>query len=443
MDSTIPSSLCHHLAYSDPMIGSMPRSAHDIFDELERLKNGDVDWRSGRVFSLAYFAGDDVLEVADRAYSMFSSANGLNMDAFPSLRRMQNDVVKTVAAWLHGDEHSAGFMTSGGTESLLLAVEGARQRGRRERSVSRPNVVLPTTAHAALEKACSYFDVESRRIDVGSDWRAIPSAMEKAVDDDTVLIVASAPQYPQGVIDPVGDIAAIGLARNINVHVDACMGGVTLPFLERSGERISPWDFRVPGVTSVSVDLHKYGYTAKGASVLVHANKALRAMHTFATDNWLGGSYGSSGILGTKSGGPIAAAWAVMSYLGDDGYLELAVRARRTALRLAEAIDDIPGLELRARPDSTLVSFGASPIDDVSRDHMTIDLMSLADQLRERSWYVDRQGPPLSLHCTVHAGHADTIEDFIADLRACALEALAPDTTRHDARPSEAYGTIE
>jgi glutamate/tyrosine decarboxylase-like PLP-dependent enzyme len=412
------------------MFGSSPRSAHDIFDDLERLQSSDVDWRSGRVFSLAYFAGDEVLGVAERAHTMFASANGLNMDAFPSLRRMQSDVVGTVTRWLHGDSQAAGFMTSGGTESILLAVEGARQRGRAERSITRPNVVLPTSAHAAFEKACSYFDVESRRVDVGSDWRADPEAMSAAVDDHTVLLVASAPQYPQGVIDPVHDIGAIGLARGINVHVDACMGGVTLPFLERAGYDIAPWDFRVPGVTSISVDLHKYGYTSKGASVLVHANRELRGYHTFVTDNWLGGLYGSSGILGTKSGGPIAAAWAVMSFLGDEGYEELARVARRTCLRLAEAIETIDGLELRARPDSTLVSFGSNA---------DIDVMAIADRLKSRSWYVDRQSPPPSLHCTIHAGHAATIEAFIADVRECTLESA----TEHDTGSSAAYGTIE
>lgn len=417
------------------MFGTAPRSAHDIFDDLERLQASDVDWRSGRVFSLAYFAGDDVLQVAERAHTMFASANGLNMDAFPSLRRMQSDVVGAVTQWLHGDAQAAGFMTSGGTESILLAVEGARQRGRAERSITRPNVVLPTSAHAAFEKACSYFDVESRRIAVGSDWRADSEAMAAAVDEHTVLLVASAPQYPQGVIDPVHEIAEIGLRHGINVHVDGCMGGVTLPFLERAGHDIAPWDFRVPGVTSISVDLHKYGYTAKGSSVLVHASKQLRNYHTFMTDNWLGGLYGSSGILGTKSGGPIAAAWAVMSFLGADGYQELAVRARRLCLRLAEAIHEIDELEVRARPDSTLISFGSR--DSGNRDG--IDVMALADRLKERSWYVDRQGPPPSLHCTVHAGHVDTMEEFIADLRECTLEVARKRTTGSSA----AYGTIE
>lgn len=381
-----------------------------VLEELHRMKQTDVDWRNGRVFSLAYFAGDDVLDLSEKAYAMFSSANGLNAEAFPSLRRIQGEVVSTVTRWLHGDAEAAGFMTSGGTESLLLAVEAARRRGRVERGISSPNIVLPASAHAAFEKACSYFDVESRRIPVRDDWRADPVAMDEAVDANTVLLVASAPQYPQGVIDPIEDVAAIGSKHGVNVHVDACMGGMVLPFLEMAGEPIPPWDFRVSGVTSVSVDLHKYGYTAKGASVLIHRNKKLRSYQTFVTDNWLGGLYGSSGILGTKSGGPMASAWAVMSYLGDEGYVRLATTARKACLHLAETIDAMPELVVRARPDSTLLSFGA---------RSDLDIKVLAELVRERNWYVDQQGPPASLHCTVHAGHVQTIDAFASDLLDC------------------------
>lgn len=412
------------------MVDDSGRDAQSVFAELAELHARDVDWKSGRVFSLAYFAGDEILSVAERAYAMFSSANGLNTDAFPSLRRLQSDVVVRVISWLNGDEQAAGFMTSGGTESLLLAVEGARRRARIERGVVSPNMVLPTSAHAALEKAASYFGVESRRIPVRDDWRADVEAMAEAVDDNTVLLVGSAPQYPQGVIDPIADIAAIGLRHEINVHVDACMGGVVLPFLERLGETLPLWDLRVPGVTSVSVDLHKYGYSAKGASVLIHRTKSLRAHHTFVTDNWLGGLYGSSGILGTKSGGPIASAWAVMEYLGDAGYLDLASRSRAACLRLADAISTSPDLELRAQPESTLLSFGA-------RDG--IDIFALADVLAERNWYVDRQGPPPSLHCTVHAGHEATIDAFVDDL----TSAVAGIDRTSAAGRMGSYGTVE
>ena len=388
-------------------------SAQDVFDEMETLRTQDVRWKDGRCFTLAYSVSPEQLAVAEEAYRRFSGENALNTSAFPSLKHMQQEVVDTATGWCNGDDDVAGFMTSGGTESLVLVVRAAVMRAQREgRLTSTPNMVLPTSAHAALEKGASYFSVESRRVDVGPDWRANVSAMRAAVDDDTILIVGSAPQYPQGVIDPIVHLAAIAAERNINCHVDACMGGVTLPYLESLGEDIAPWDFRVDGVTSISVDLHKYGYTSKGAGVLLHRNKTLRSDQTFATDNWLGGMYGSSGILGTKSGGPIASAWAVMRFLGNNGYRDATLSARNSALHIARHIDAHPLLTLHAMPDTTLLSFGtANP-----KRH---DVFALAEMLIARGWYMDRQGPPPSIHLTVHAGHSSNIDAFISDLDEC------------------------
>lgn len=407
----------------------MDSRAQEVLAQVAAIGQSDLRWKDGRAFSLAYYAGPEVQEVADQAYAMYGSANGLNADAFPSLKKFQADVVATVNRWVHGDEKSAGFMTSGGTESILLAVKAARERGRREFGISQPNVVLPTSAHAAFEKACYYFGLESRRVPVRADWRADVDAMREAIDENTVLVVGSAPQYPQGVVDPIVDIAALALQRNINCHVDACMGGVILTFLEQLGESIPLWDFRVDGVTSISVDLHKYGYTAKGSSVIVHRDRKLRSYQTFVTDNWLGGLYGSSGVLGTKSGGPMAAAWAVMNYLGDEGYKQLTQSARVTARQLAEAIQLIDGLELRAYPDSTLLSFGAHGFD----------IFAVADELAQHGWYVDKQGPPDSLHCTVNAVHHHVIDEFIAALADAVTKVRGAGSTGS----AGAYGTIE
>ena len=405
-------------------------SFDDVIAALEEFRSGDVRWRDGRAFTLAYNAGPDVLAVAEEAYRRFATENGLNTHAFPSLQRIQSEVVAIVADWLQGGSDAAGFITSGGTESLLLAVKGSRERGRSERNITTPNVVLPTSAHAAFEKACHYFGVESRRVPVRADWRADVAAMEAAIDENTVMLVASAPQYPQGVIDPVAEIAALADHRDINCHVDACMGGVTLTYLARLGYPIPAWNFEVPGVTSISVDLHKYGYSAKGCGVLVHRSKALRAHHTYVTTNWLGGMYGSSGVLGTKGGGPWAAAWAVLHYLGDEGYLRVTAEARRAFDTLTAAIESIPELELRARPDSTLLAFGG-------RDGL--DVFAVADELWRHGWYVDRQGPPDSLHCTVNAVHSTVIDEFIVALRLAVENVKRQQTTGS----AGAYGTID
>jgi len=411
--------------------------AQKVLRQVAEIGAKDLNWKQGRAFSLAYYAGADVQEVADQALAMYASTNGLNADAFPSLKKFQSEVVQMVSTWVHGGDQAAGFMTSGGTESILLAVKGARERGRREKGITNPNVVLPTSAHAAFEKACYYFGLETRRIAVDTEWRADVTAMSAAIDSNTVLLVGSAPQYPQGVIDPITEIASLGLSLDINVHVDACMGGVTLPFLERLGLPITPWDFRVDGVTSISVDLHKYGYTAKGASVILHRNKKLRSYQTFVTDNWLGGFYGSSGVLGTKSGGPMAAAWAVMNYLGDDGYLRLTKAAYEACQQLADAIEQFPELQLRARPDSTLLSFGARDTHDESSP--MFDIYAVADLLAQRGWYVDKQSPPASLHCTVNAVHGAVIEDFLIDLRWAVDEVVINDSRGERG----SYGTIE
>jgi sphinganine-1-phosphate aldolase len=404
----------------------------DVLAQLDAFKADDVRWRDGHAFTLAYSAGDDVLAVAEAAYAKFSSENALNTDAFPSLRKIQADVVDFVGGWLEAGTEGAGFMTTGGTESLLMAVKAARERGRKERGVTTPNVVLPTSAHAAFEKGCYYFGLESRRVAVCDDWRADVGAMEAAIDENTVLVVGSAPQYPQGVIDPIEAIAALAQARNINCHVDACMGGVTLTYLARLGHAIPPWNFSVPGVTSISVDLHKYGYTAKGASVIMHRNKQLRSYQTFVTDNWLGGLYGSSGVLGTKGGGAMAAAWAVMNHLGDDGYLRLTAAARGACEQLVDGILAMPELRLRAQPDSTLVAFGAAEPD-------RLDVFAVADALWQRGWYLDRQGPPASLHCTVNAVHQGKIEPFLDDLRMCVAEVRQASSTGQQG----AYGTVD
>ena len=396
------------------------------------MRTRDVRWREGRAFSLAYNAGPDALAVAEEAYRRFSGENALNTDAFPSLKRIQAEVVAMAGVWLGATPQSAGFMTSGGTESILMAVKAARDRLLALRGIRNPNMVLPTSAHAAFAKAGAYFGVEVRRVAVQPDWRANVAAMRDVTDENTVLIVGSAPQYPQGVIDDIVGIAKIAIDFDINCHVDACMGGVTLAYLARLGENITPWNLQVPGVSSISVDLHKFGYTSKGASVIIYATKHLRSFQGFITDDWLGGFYGSSGVLGTKSGGSMASAWAVMHFLGDDGYLRLTRQAREATLQLADFVRESQDLVLRAEPESTLLCFGA-------RDPSALNVFAVADELSKRGWYVDRQTPPDSLHCTVNAIHHDKIDWFTKDLHECVAIALG----QQSSGSVGTYGTVE
>jgi glutamate/tyrosine decarboxylase-like PLP-dependent enzyme len=291
-------------------------------------------------------------------------------------------------------------------------------------------MVLPASAHAAFEKGAHYFGVKSVRVPVRDDFRADVAATAKAINANTVLVVGSAPQYPQGVIDPIEELAALAANANVNCHVDACMGGMVLPFLEKLGEPMPRWDFRVPGVTSISIDLHKYGYTAKGASVILHRSKELRRHQTFVTQNWLGGTYGSSGVLGTKSGGAMAAAWAVLNHLGEDGYLRLTRSARATTLRLVAALGAIPSLRVVGQPQVTLVSFTGTD---------GLDVAALGAKLAKMGWVLDFQGPPPSLHATVNAVHEPVLDAFLADLRTAVLSVREGAATGR----ATAYGTVE
>jgi sphinganine-1-phosphate aldolase len=407
-------------------------SKDEVLARLSDLRADDKDWRSGRVFSLVFHAGDDVDEVAREASVMFLSENALNPLAFPSVGRMQQDVVDITVDLFHGGDAAAGFMTSGGTESILLAVKAARNRGRAEHGVTAPNMVVAESAHAAFHKASEYFGVAVRKIPVRDDWRADVDAMAAAVDDDTVLVVGSAPQYPQGVIDPIPDLAALANERGVNCHVDACMGGFVLPFAERLGRPVPAWDFRVDGVTSISADVHKLGYAPKGASVLVHRDHDLRSHQIFVFDDWLGGFYASSGIAGSKPAGPIAAAWAVLHYLGESGYMRLTDVTLQATERLVDGVRAIPGLTVLGEPESQCVAISAA-------DPASLDVFKVMDALEERGWHLDRQQPPDSLHVTVSAGTAPTVDAFVADLRACVAEVGA---TRTSDRSTD-YATLE
>lgn len=407
-------------------------SRDEVVAHLEEVRRDDKDWRHGRCFGLVFSGGEDVEDMARAAWTMFMSENALNPMAFPSTGYLQQDVVDATAALLHGGDEAAGFMTSGGTESLLMAVKSARERGAAERSVDQPEMVVADSAHAALHKAAKYFKVKLHKIPVGADFRADVDAMADAVNDNTVLIVGSAPQYPHGVIDPIPELAAIAAEGDINCHVDACMGGFVLPFMEQLGEDVPPWDFRVDGVTSISADIHKLGYAPKGASLLIHRNAELRKHQVFLFDDWLGGFYASPGIAGSRSAAPIAAAWAVMHYLGQEGYRRLVRVTLDAARRLAAGVRATPGLTILGDPPAHNLAIGSANPD-------ALDVFKVMDVLAERGWQLDRQKPPDSLHATVAASNAPYIDEFLADLGA-AVEQVG--STRTDDRSTN-YAPID
>ena len=386
-------------------------STEDVLAALEDFKGDDIDFARGRSFGLVYPADNPEFEKAvEAAHLSYLWHNALNPAATPSLARLQQEVIEISVELLGGaeiDDEPAGFMTSGGTESLLLAVKAATVRARRDRGVDHPNVVVAMSAHAAFDKAADYFGLECRRVAVGPDWRADVDGMASAVDGQTALMVGSAPQFPQGVIDPIGALASIAAERGVSFHVDACLGGFVLPFLERAGHPVPPWDFRVPGVTSISADIHKYGYVPKGASVLVHRTKALRRDQTFVSDRWLGGRYGTPGIPGARPGGPIAAAWAALHLLGEEGMTRLAVASVRAREALVALMGEA-GLRALGTPDVMAAAFTSD----------ALDVFAVGDELARRGWHLDRQSPPDSLHASCAPVHLRVMDEFAADLHA-------------------------
>lgn len=384
-----------------PETGTPPA---ELLAELRAMRGDDLDWRGGKAFSLVYnHAEDDLDEAVHGAAALFLHENALNPFAFPSLLRIEREIVAMAADLLHGDAR-AGSLTSGGTESIFLAVQVARDHARAERGIAEPTVITGTTAHPAFAKACKYLDVEQVRLPLGEDLRVDPATVAEAIDDRTALVVVSAPCYPYGVIDPVADVAALAAERGVLCHVDACLGGWLLPFWERLGEPVPPWDLQVEGVTSVSADVHKYGYTFKGASILLHRSRDLWQHQVFMYDEWPGGLYASATTAGTRPAAPIAGAWTAIRTLGADGYLRLAEVVRDTTRRFQEGIAAIDGVEVTGDPDLSVFEV-SSP---------TLDMDAVGDVMDDRGWNMDRQQG--GLHVMVSPGHAAVVDRFVEDL---------------------------
>lgn len=387
---------------------------------LRSYRDGDADASRARLFSLVYATRPDVLDVAKAAYLELFSENALNPMAFPSLRRMETEVVAMTLGLLHAPEGACGTMTSGGSESLLLAMKTARDWARATRPhVREPEVLLPKSAHPALFKAASLLDVKPTVVELTSSFTADVAHAAELVNESTILIVGSAPQYPHGVLDPIEQLASLAAKRGILCHVDACFGGFMLPWVDKLGRALPPFDFGVPGVTSMSADLHKYGYGAKGASTVLYRTRELRRHQFYAHADWPGGLFVSPSVLGTRPGGAIAAAWAVLTYLGERGYLELASQAMHATDVIAAGIREIPGLMILGEPCMSALAIGATS------DGPPLDLYVLADRMNARGWFFDRGQAPPSLHLTVSPAHDAITAELLQDLRECVEETRA------------------
>lgn len=415
-----------------PKIGT---KSEDVLAQMKEFKAHDVDWKKGRSFSLVYPVSDDHHEFLQKAHNMFFSENALNPMAFKSLRRFEHETIRMCSDLFHGGDQAVGLVTSGGTESLIMAIKTYRDRARKLKPwILKPEIIVPESAHSAIDKGGYYFDVKVRHAAVGADFRVDLKSVKKLINRNTIMILGSAPQYPQGVIDPIAQLGEIAQAHNIPLHIDACIGGFVLPFIEKLGYPVSVFDFRVPGVTSISADIHKYGYAAKGASALLYRDMSYMKYQFFIYTEWKGGGiYASPSFPGTRPGGPIAAAWATLKKLGEDGYMDLTRKVLEARDYFLKELSLIPELKLLAYPDSTLVSF-------VSADSK-IGIYAVADQLQAKGWNITRQQNPESLHLTLSPAHAEFIKEFVTDLRE-AVAVVKSNPTLNTSGQAAMYGMM-
>lgn len=402
-----------------------------VLERLRELRADDADWRGGHTWSLVYHASEEHTAFLKEAYTTFFSENGLNPIAFQSLRRFEAEVVRMTATMLNGDDDVVGTMTSGGSESIMMAVKSYRDHARAARGVTAPRLVLPVTAHPAFLKACHYLDVEVDLTPIGEDLRADVAAIERAITDQTIALVGSAPNYPHGIIDPIEELASVAESHGVGLHVDACLGGFLLPWVEKLGRDIPPFDFRLPGVTSMSADIHKYGFAAKGASTVLYRGKELRRHQFHAATSWPGGIYISPTAAGTRPGGSIAAAWAALNAIGEDGYLALADAIMETTDRLRDGVEMVDGLRVLGDPAMSVFAFTSDEVD----------IYAVGDQLDAKGWHMDRQIKPACLHLMVTPVHADVVGEFLMDL-ADAVQTVRDDPSLAQEGQAAMYGMV-
>jgi sphinganine-1-phosphate aldolase len=401
------------------------RPREEILAELRSMAgNEHRRWEEGHVSGAVYNGSADHIEFMNEVYALNSQVNPLHLDLWPSASKLEAEVVSMTAAMLGGDaarEFDAtrpvvGAVTSGGTESILLAMKAYRDWAKKRRGITEPNVVTTTTAHVAFDKAAQYFGIDLRRIPVRDDQRADVEAMEAAMDANTVALVGSAPTFPHGLIDPIEPLADIARRRGIGMHTDACLGGFVLPFARTLGYPVPAFDFRIPGVTSMSADTHKFGYAAKGTSVVLYRGLKLRRYQYFTATEWPGGLYFSPTLAGSRPGALSAAAWAAMVSMGERGYLDATKRILEAGRVVREGVASIPELQVLGEP-LWIVSFAARGFD----------VYKLLDVMARRGWNLNGLNKPPAVHLcvTLRVAQDGVPERFVEDLQDAVAEVKA------------------
>lgn len=376
----------------------------------------DVEWNRGWVSGATYNCSPELTTLNTEVYRKFMWSNPLHMDVFPFVRKMEAEVVQWCVDIYNGGEEACGVLTSGGTESILMAMRAYQQLGL-ERGIRHPEIIAPISVHCAFNKAASYFRMKLTLVPVDPLTRKVNvKAMAAAISSNTVVLVGSAPHFPHGIIDPISDIAQLAHKNNLCCHVDCCLGGFLVPFMEKAGFKLDPCDFRVKGVTSISADTHKYGYTPKGTSVIMYSNKKLRHKQFFVDPNWQGGVYVTPTMAGSRPGGTIATTWATMMHLGEEGYIDATRKIVNTAQKVVAAVKSTPGLYVLGSPKLSVVAFG-------SKD---FDIYRLSTALTEKGWNLNILQFPPSVHICFTLVHTQegVAERFIADMQSSTAEIM-------------------
>jgi len=398
-----------------PTFDRLPESGlprDEIVDQIMELyKKEEPRWRNGRVSGAVYHGDQGHIDFQNKVYSIQSQANPLHMDVWPSTTKFEAEIVSMTAHMLGSDktdDEIVGTVSSGGTESILLAMKTYRDWARATKNITEPEMVIPSTAHVAFEKASQYFGIKLIRVPVGSDFRADVPAMEAAITPNTIVMVGSAPPFPHGIVDPIEELSEIARKHGIGFHTDACLGGFLLPWAEKLGYPVPKFDFRLKGVTSMSCDTHKYGYAAKGTSVVLYRGRELRHYQYYIATDWCGGLYLSPTLTGSRPGGLSAAAWAALISMGEKGYLEAARRILATAGKIKEGIRSIPELFVIGDP-LFVIAFGSNELD----------IYAISDVMSKKGWNLNGLQNPPAVHIatTIRHTQAGVAEQFLSDLK--------------------------
>ncbi|KAJ1721395.1 Dihydrosphingosine phosphate lyase [Coemansia erecta] len=377
---------------------------------LQRRQNeAGIDWENGRVSGAVYHGGEDLVHLTNQAYAMFNLTNPLHPGVFPGLRRIEAEVVRMVLDLYNATDECCGTTTSGGTESIIMAVRAHVVWARQERGIENPNIVVPVTAHAAFDKAAEYFNIEITHIPVDEKSQKVDlKAMRRAINSETVLIVGSSATFPHGAADDLEALSEMAIKYKVGFHIDSCLGSFIMPFLKEAGFPEIICDFRLPGVTSISCDTHKYGFAPKGTSVVMYNSKQMRHYQYFTIATWPGGIYASPTIAGSRSGAVIAGCWAALTKMGRDGYLQHCKDIVGCRIKIQRAIEQMPELFVVGEPASTVVAFSS---------HKPVGIYGVMDEMKTRGWDINPLQFPAALHIACTRLTVPVADEFIRDLK--------------------------